>query len=244
MSWSNEETFKFIDLYKRETLIWNPKHEHYKDRTKVQEAWNRLEYGMQIPVAELKKKKETLMTAFRLHYKKILQSIRANEEEIYKPIWIFYEPLESFLKDVYESPGLDSYASTSFRTDLDVTEDFEHEEEDTLDSSSEKKEDIKPKLRLVQRFSSSLPLDLQEVSKEMSNAFNTLNQALKNSKRQSVPSPKEEDDCDLYGRLLAKRLRQFSETERQEIMYELDGLLLSRCTGNSELINHSDLSDS
>ena len=78
----------------------------------MQEAWNRLEYGMQIPVAELKKKKETLMTAFRLHYKKILQSIRNNEEEVYKPIWIFYEPLESFLKDVYEPPSSDIYVST------------------------------------------------------------------------------------------------------------------------------------
>lgn len=66
---------------------------------------------MQIPVLELKKKKETLMTAFRLHHKKILQSIRANEDEVYKPIWIFYEPLESFLKNVYEPPGLDSYVS-------------------------------------------------------------------------------------------------------------------------------------
>lgn len=243
MSWSNAETFKFIDLYKKETLIWNPKHEHYKDRTKVQEAWNRLEYGMRIPVAELKKKKETLMTAFRLHYKKILQSTRANQDEVYKPIWIFYKPLQSFLKEIYEPPNSDSYASTSFREDLDINEDFDEEEDDNLDSSSEKKEeDIKPKLRLAKRYSSSLPLELQEVSKEMSNAFNTLNQALK--KRQSVPSPKEEDDCDLYARLLAKRLRKFSESERQEIMYELDGLLLSRCTGNSEIVNNSDLSDS
>lgn len=136
-------------------------------------------------------------------------------------------------------------ASTSYRQELELPELDDQEIEDNLDSSSEKKTDIKPKLRHVKRYSSNIPLELQEVSKEMSNAFNTLNQALKISKRQREQSLQEEDDCDLYGRLLAKRLRQFSETERQEIMYELDGLLLSRCTGGtSEIVHNSDLSDS
>uniref|UniRef100_A0A2A4IZX1 MADF domain-containing protein n=1 Tax=Heliothis virescens TaxID=7102 RepID=A0A2A4IZX1_HELVI len=238
MSWSNEEIFKFIDLYKKEPSIWNKKHELYKDRTKAQEAWRRLEYAMQMPVGELKKKKETLMTAFRLHHKRVLHSIHTHEDEVYKPGWTFYEPLKSFLKDLYDPPSADGFTSTSYRQELEVNDELD--EDNLNDSGSEKQRDIKPNLRLVKSFS-GVPLELQEVSKEMTNAFNTLNQALKNSKRHA---PKEEDDCDLYGRLMAKRLRQFSETERQEIMYELDGLLLSRCTGNNEIVNNSDLSDS
>ena len=136
-------------------------------------------------------------------------------------------------------------ASTSYRPDLELPDELDdQEDEDHLDSSSDKKTDIKPKLRLVKRYSSNLPIELQEVSKEMTNAFNTLSQALKSSKRRREQSSREEDDCDLYGRIMARRLRQFSETERMEIMYELDGLMLSRCTGGLRMFSNSDLSDS
>lgn len=111
------------------------------------------------------------------------------------------------------------------------------------DSSSEKKKETKPSIPSVKQFS-NVPLELQEVTLEMTKAFNTLNEALKSSKRQNITSSKDEDDCDLYGRLLAKRLRQFSKADRQEIMYELDGLILSRCNENDEIGNNSDLSDS
>lgn len=33
--WSNEETFKFIELYQNHPVIWNPKHGHHKDKNKV-----------------------------------------------------------------------------------------------------------------------------------------------------------------------------------------------------------------
>lgn len=63
---------------------------------------------MHVPVNELKKKKESLMATFRLHYKKKMQSIKSGmgEDELYNPIWPFYEPLYSFLKDVYECRSL------------------------------------------------------------------------------------------------------------------------------------------
>lgn len=35
MSWSNEVTFEFIDLYRNEPVIWNPRHEFHKDKNKV-----------------------------------------------------------------------------------------------------------------------------------------------------------------------------------------------------------------
>lgn len=33
--WTNSETFTFIELYKKEACIWNPKHKHHKDKVKV-----------------------------------------------------------------------------------------------------------------------------------------------------------------------------------------------------------------
>ncbi|KAH9630851.1 hypothetical protein HF086_009082 [Spodoptera exigua] len=69
ISWSNEETFKFIDLYQSEPAIWDPNNALHKDKNKVNDAWNRIADSLQIPVSELKKK-ETLMSAFRMHLKK------------------------------------------------------------------------------------------------------------------------------------------------------------------------------
>lgn len=37
---------------------------------------------------------------------------------------------------------------------------------------------------------------------------------------------KNEDECDLYAKLLAKRLRKYPESMRGRIMYQIDGLLL------------------
>lgn len=55
-----------------------------------------------------KKKKETLMTAFRLNLKKkqASKSSGAGEEDIFKPVWIFYDALESFLRNKYECKSI------------------------------------------------------------------------------------------------------------------------------------------
>lgn len=38
----------------------------------------------------------------------------------------------------------------------------------------------------------------------------------------------EEDDCDLYGRLLAKAMRNFNEIDRLELRHEIDGLIIKK----------------
>ncbi|CAF4817082.1 unnamed protein product [Pieris macdunnoughi] len=124
ISWSNEETFKFIDLYQSEPALWDLNTALHKDKNKVNDAWNRIADSLQIPVSELKKNKETLMSAFRMHFKK-----------------------------------------NKIRSDLAI------------------------------------------LNKDQQNKI--------------------EDDCDLYGRLLANKLRKYSDNERQEIMYDIDGLLLN-----------------
>lgn len=70
--------------------------------------------------------------------------------------------------------------------------------------------------------------DLPETNAQVKTALTALNKVL-NTKQES----KYEDDCDLYGRLLANKLRQYSEIDRQDIMYEIDGLLLKRRKSNS-----------
>ncbi|KAH9642782.1 hypothetical protein HF086_010435 [Spodoptera exigua] len=222
ISWSNEETFKFIDLYQSEPAIWDPNNALHKDKNKVNDAWNRIADSLQIPVSELKKKKETLMSAFRMHLKKKQDSIRSGmgEEEIYKPIWVFYDAMEAFLKGKYTCKSI---TSTDEQRAV-IGQQTEEKTETPSDArSNTETKDMNIKIP-VQRRRSVKPPELEKADKEMSKAFNTLNQAILNKDQQN----KKEDDCDLYGRLLANKLRKYSDNERQDIMYDIDGLLLKR----------------
>ncbi|XP_072948155.1 uncharacterized protein [Epargyreus clarus] len=212
MAWSNEDTFKFLDMYQNEPDIWDPKSKNYKDRIKVNDAWNRLSEAMGMSIDKLKRRKETLMTAFRFHFKKKQEAFRLGSE--YTPIWTFYKPMQSFLDDVYGSKNwtnTEDNESTSSRQD-DI------ESEDDLDEDlMERKRNKFKKRRFNQGHDNS----------DMKNAFKSFNSVLKKYNELNAQE-EDEDECDLYGRLVAKKLRQFSETERHEIMYEFDGVLLNR----------------
>lgn len=65
----------------------------------------------------------------------------------------------------------------------------------------------------------------------MKNAFSTLNTVLSNQKN--------DDDCDLYGKLLASKMRQFNDLDKQELMYEIDGLILKKLRTMSGVPNVS-----
>lgn len=60
---------------------------------------------------------------------------------------------------------------------------------------------------------------LDDAQKKINESFETLNYALKVKKV-------EEDECDVYAKLLAKRLRKYPERLRDKIMYKIDGFIL------------------
>lgn len=65
--------------------------------------------------------------------------------------------------------------------------------------------------------------------RQMSSAFGQLTNILsKRQKDNSPPSPREDDDCELYGKLLAKKLRELSPDERKLFMYNIDTLFINR----------------
>lgn len=102
--WTNELTFKFLELYQNEPVIWNPKLNHHKDKKKVNDAWARISGELECSITELKKKKDSLMATFRGHLRKKKASIKsgAGANDNYKPIWFAYEYMESFLAQIYE----------------------------------------------------------------------------------------------------------------------------------------------
>lgn len=58
---------------------------------------------------------------------------------------------------------------------------------------------------------------ISEADKKNYDSFETLSNVLKTKKR-------EEDECDVYASLLAKKLRKYPERMRDRIMYKIDGL--------------------
>jgi hypothetical protein len=70
--------------------------------------------------------------------------------------------------------------------------------------------------RLITQRHSKQPQELQHVKQEMDQAFAILQDMRK----------KDDDESDLYGKLIAKKLRRIPESEREQLMYEIDGLFL------------------
>lgn len=75
------------------------------------------------------------------------------------------------------------------------------------------------------RRSTKLP-ELAETSAQIKSTLSTLNDVLTCKKNRDVKV--EEDDCELYGRLLAKALREFADIERLELRHEIDGLIIKK----------------
>lgn len=68
-----------------------------------------------------------------------------------------------------------------------------------------------------------LQCEVKEAGKHVKEAITLLQRSI--NKRDSEAS---QDDCSIYALGLAKKLRAFSEEERMEIMYDIDGMILTR----------------
>lgn len=84
-----------------------------------------------------------------------------------------------------------------------------------------------PSNRTALKRRSSNPPELQKATEQMQDALKTINTVLTNK------SAQKEDMCDIYGKLIASKLKKyFSDIEQQEVMFELDELLTKRITNS------------
>lgn len=102
--WTNEFTLNFLRLYRSEPILWDQNHVFHKDKKRVYDAWIRLSATLEIPVEELKKKKDSVMATFRGHLrkKKVKRASFKNGDgldDVYKPVWFAYETMLEFLGD-------------------------------------------------------------------------------------------------------------------------------------------------
>lgn len=106
MDWSNEKVLEFIELYQAEDSLWNSKNKFHKHRNVTADAWERIKSSitLECSVADLKKKKESLMTTYRHHLNKKKKSVKsgAGHDEIYQTTWFAYAAMDSFLGSNYD----------------------------------------------------------------------------------------------------------------------------------------------
>lgn len=97
MSWNNDLVLEFIELYKKEQVLWDPRHPAHRNRSEVSDAWARIQLslGVNCSITDLKKKKESIMTSFRMHLNK-KKSI-----EGYQTSWFAFPLMASFLGEKY-----------------------------------------------------------------------------------------------------------------------------------------------
>lgn len=102
-NWTQETILQFLELYQAEPVIWDPKEPNHKDKKKINDAWIRIQNTMNIPIKELKAKKDSLMATFRGYLRKKQASIKsgASSDDIYNPIWFAYDIMEQFLAPVF-----------------------------------------------------------------------------------------------------------------------------------------------
>ncbi|KAG5860774.1 hypothetical protein JTB14_015375 [Gonioctena quinquepunctata] len=180
-----------------------------ENQLKINDSWNRIADTMGVPVPELKKKKDNLLATFRLNLKRKLSSIKsgAGAEEVYQPVWIFY--------DTQPVVNEDSNVRAS-----DIPPGAKKGDDDDADVLATPQNN--PIIHGQKRRAFNPP-ELQEASRKMNTASNTLNSALT-----SEQSLKEKDQCDLFCRMLAKQIKEYPKLERDEIMYEIHDVMMNR----------------
>ncbi|KAF6201355.1 hypothetical protein GE061_005803 [Apolygus lucorum] len=212
---------EFLKMYKREPVLWDPKHANYKDRKHAYAAWDRLAELTNLSVRELKRKKDSLMATFRTHLRKKRASRSKGDEVLYKSIWFAYDFMEDFLSDVYGE-----------QRERRLSEDSNHDDEYidtkiTLIPVSEPK-----KIKLSASGSGTetptdtrpTPRHRRDPSKSGEDSLNKPSSSVRELKRDH---DEEEDECDLYGRILAKKLRRLPELDRAVLMHDIDGMMIN-----------------
>ncbi|XP_061708343.1 uncharacterized protein LOC133518684 [Cydia pomonella] len=209
VGWTNTETFQFIEMYQNEPCVWNPKHKHYKDKIRVYDAWLRIANAMGVSdVVEIKKKKETLLSAFRLNHKKVIAS-RKSGKEVFKPIWVFYDALAAFLTDVYERK------STLTSEHIEPNDNSEGEVDSTRKALHKQPNrfinDIpKKSSRPVRKYSSELP----ENRKHLDTPISKLSKIRSNDERTNTDTTLGQmDEFQIYGLYVANQLKSLSEKQ-------------------------------
>ncbi|XP_041987007.1 uncharacterized protein LOC121738824 isoform X1 [Aricia agestis] len=216
LAWDNKLEMEFLKHYFTENILWNQKNPYYRDRHQNYLAWDRISNAMNMDIEELKKKKDSLLSSYRLYRNKVKKSLINGSGAVYQPIWFAFSYMDSFLsKGQTEVKQLDVGDEDS---DDPLCQETEEDDKGNIYLIPIKNEQLKtPSAKRqrrslpTQKFEESSTIDMHEISQAY-----------------TINNPHEEDDCDRYVKILANKLRKLPEDERIIIMHEIDGLFVKR----------------
>ncbi|XP_023949364.2 uncharacterized protein LOC112053960 [Bicyclus anynana] len=251
MNWDNSTILKFLELYRSHSCIWDPKHKGHKNRQCLDEAWLNIkeDLGMEYSVQELKRKKESLMSAYRGYRKKIKRSEDSvsDPSDVYQPTWFAYSFMDSFLGPVYtcfNTTKVDDECHVVVVENSESNDVYEEEEYYTEQSTSSPQhyqpsnEDNTPAASRASKRRQHDPLELSQQS-HMEQTFKFVKNMYELQAKHRFKH--EDDECSVFGLLIAKKLRRLSEDRRDVLMVKINQLFIDERRDSSAPNSNSTL---
>lgn len=221
MSWNSDTVLEFLELYRREQHLWDPKHPLHRNRSEVSESWLRIQASLSIhcSITDLKKKKESLMTSFRMHLSK------KKVQPGYRTTWFAYSLMESFLGGKYECDSTNQLENEYYtNTGNYSTQPGIPDHTNNINRNINIADKHTAMVRQNKPVSPKTPTNKN--SSELNYAKKRMDEAVTYLKNASSGGMKHEmDEYELYGQLLAKKLRKLDEHQRDLAMHEIDNVM-------------------
>nr|CAI5850894.1 unnamed protein product [Callosobruchus analis] len=96
MEWTNDLSLKFVNIYEKFLILWDPSH-------KLNEAWVAISEELEIGVPELKKKMTSLLATYRKVRKKLAITGKSGSgaDDDLSPVWFAFKA-SRFLHSKYK----------------------------------------------------------------------------------------------------------------------------------------------
>ncbi|CAH2102991.1 unnamed protein product [Euphydryas editha] len=204
MEWKTDLIFQFLGLYQKEPSLWNIMLMEHKNKDDTYDAWNRIKQQLgdgNIPIKEIKRKRDNLMSTYRRLRSKVEKSKLMGEEELYKPDWPFYNVMAAFLDDMY---NLRKLAFSDFQ--------YSYKQDDSQSECAEE-ENVKKERTPTPKLKRRKTQNNRKVKKPADEP---------DDQAQEEGVSVNQDECVLYTQLLCKKLQTLKETTREIAMLEID----------------------
>ncbi|XP_047034045.1 uncharacterized protein LOC124640356 [Helicoverpa zea] len=216
--WSNKKAITFLEILQTEPCLWDPKHKGYKNRGTQNDAWRRIieKIPFQTTIEEIKKKKESLMGYYRIHLNKIKKTLKsgAGKDDVYTTNWFAFETMDNFLRRVYDR-------SRTLKTE--ANDDNEAQEGNYFNqNSSHLSTETEEATENILEGNGTRPTENRSQNygrkrlRQMDEAFKM--------------KEKKDDECEIFGRLIAIKLKQISNPNtRDTLMNDIQNLVFRAC---------------
>ncbi|KAG8230273.1 hypothetical protein J437_LFUL009446 [Ladona fulva] len=240
MDWPNDVVLKFVRLYERQPVIWNPAHPLHRDKSEIIDAWKRIRHAMdyQFTVNDLKRKKDSLMATYRVLNREMKQKDQQGivSADVRKPNWFAYSAMDRFLSTVYK-PRIQANSEVQSNESENMPNDYSmiYEKDEASDKGfsiyiENSESDFPEETRNLQT-SFNQQTEKKKLTISRDSMKRRVNEAYKIVK--AVRRKHHKDDCALFGELLANKLRRLHQRTRDIVMNDIDNLIF-RATINNQ----------